>query len=171
MAIARALMPVLSANFFAGITYQVQGNLIDAIESLGWAARSPEFRAPAYAQMAAIELNLNNKELTEHYANLALDFDRYNFNALQVLDKAPAHPLITIWKAYLNDDASLLNEVAVASPAYVFPYRTETVSALTWALSKNNSWKFKYYLVLNYFGLSSNSYSILVIMSEQLISC
>ena len=40
--------------------------------------------------------------------------------------------------------------MASASPAYVFPYRTETVSALKWALSKNNSWKFKYYLALNY---------------------
>ena len=58
--------------------------------------------------------------------------------------------MVTIWKAYLKDDASLLNEVASASPAYVFPYRTETVSALKWALSKNNSWKFKYYLALNY---------------------
>jgi hypothetical protein len=74
-----------AANFFAGITYQAQGNLIDAIESLGWAARSPEYRSIAYAQIAAIELRLNNKELTEHYANLALDFNRYNFNAMEVL--------------------------------------------------------------------------------------
>jgi tetratricopeptide (TPR) repeat protein len=71
-------------------------------------------------------------------------------DALAVLDKSPAHPLVTVWKAYLKDDASLLDAVASASPAYVFPYRTETVSALEWALSKNSSWKFKYYLALNY---------------------
>ena len=161
--------------------------------------------------MAEIQLQLNNKPLTEHYANLALDYDRNNINALQVLavlyrksgetvladkfiqtlstldplshfadferyllhnssenltrftstitnelpyqtylelcmiyygfglkddalavlDKSPSHPLITVWKAYLKDDASMLNEVVSASPAYVFPYRTETVSALT----------------------------------------
>ena len=39
----------------------------------------------AYAQMAAIQLQLNDKPLTEHYANLALDYDRNNINALQVL--------------------------------------------------------------------------------------
>ena len=69
---------------------------------------------------------------------------------LQYWIKSPAHPLVTVWKAYLKDDASLLNEVAIASPAYVFPYRTETLSALEWALSKNSNWKFKYYLALNY---------------------
>ena len=74
-----------AANFFAGITYHAQGNLTDALESLGWAARSPEYRSVAYAQMAAIQLQLDNKPLTEHYANLALDYNRYNFNALQVL--------------------------------------------------------------------------------------
>jgi tetratricopeptide (TPR) repeat protein len=218
------------ANYFAGVTYHAQGNLTDALESLGWAARWPEYRSAGYAQMAQIQLQLNDKQLTEHYANLALDYDRNNINALQVLavlyrksgetvmadkfiqtlstldplshfadferyllhnssenltrftssitnempyqtylelgmiyygsglkndalavlDKSPAHPLVTIWRAYLKDDVSLLNEAASASPAYVFPYRTETVTALKWALSKNNNWKFKYYLALNY---------------------
>ena len=226
-----------AANFFAGVTYKAQGDLVDAIESLGWAARSPEYRSTAYAQMAAIELRLNNKELTEHYANLALDYDRYNFNAMEVLvvnyrksgetaladkyidamtqtdqlnhfadfernlvhpsaenysrftstitnempyqtylelcmiyygfglkddallvlDKAPVQPEITLWKAYLKDDPSILNEVASASPAYVFPYRTETVSALTWAMSKNTSWKFKYYLAMNYVAIQRDA--------------
>jgi tetratricopeptide (TPR) repeat protein len=71
-------------------------------------------------------------------------------DALALLDKSPAHQEVTIWKAWLRDDASLLNEAAKGSPAYVFPYRTETVSALKWAVSKNNNWKFKYYLALNY---------------------
>ncbi len=225
-----------AANYFAGLTYKAKGNMVDAVESLGWAARSIGYRSTAYAQMAAIELQLGDKPLTEHYAKLALDFDRNNFNALEilaimyrkagetgkadeyiktissadplnhfadfercllhpsadndllfkstinnempyqtflelcmiyydmgqkedallVLDKAPAHPLITLWKAYLKDDATLLDEVAAASPAFVFPYRTETVSALTWALSKNSNWKFKYYLALNYAAIQRN---------------
>jgi Tfp pilus assembly protein PilF len=219
-----------TANFNAGITYLAKGDLVNAIESLGWAARSPEYRSTAYAQMAGIELMLQNKELTEHYAHLALDYNRYNFNAmevlainyrksgeteladkyideiteldqlnhfadyersllhpsdenhtrftstitnempyqtylelsmvyynlglksdaLQLLEKAPSHALITLWKAYLKDDISLVNEVAMASPAFVFPYRAETVSPLKWAMSKNSSWKFKYYLAMNY---------------------
>ncbi len=219
-----------AANYFAGITYLAKGDLPDAIECLGWAARSPEYRSTAYAWMATIELIWKNKPLTEHYANLALDYNRTNINALRtlavmyrisdesaladkyiqtlstvdplshfadferyllhnsaedlsrftasitnempyqtylelsmiyfgyglkddalaVLDKAPANPLVTLWKAYLTDNASLLDEIAAASPAFVFPYRVETISALTWARSKNNNWKFKYYLALNY---------------------
>ena len=34
-----------AANYYAGITYRAQGDLIDALESLGWAARSMEFRS------------------------------------------------------------------------------------------------------------------------------
>jgi hypothetical protein len=218
------------ANFFAGITYQAMGNTTDALESLGWAARFPEYRSTAYAQMATIEMSLGKNQLTEHYANLALDYNRTNFNALEVLavlyrkegetamadkfiqtisdidplnhfadfernmlhpsaanllrftssitnempyqtyielslnyfkmgqksdallvlDKAPDKPEITLWKAYFKDDATLLNQVATSSPEYVFPYRTESVSALLWAISKNSSWKFKYYLAMNY---------------------
>ncbi len=226
-----------AANYFAGVTYHAQGNLIDALESLGWAARSLEYRSAAYAQMAVIQLKLKNKELTEHYANLALDYNRNNFNALEVLavlyrisgdttladkyietistldplnhfadfernllhpspenylrftstitnelpyqtylelclnyydlglknnallvlEKAPVHPLITVWKAYLKNDPSLLNEVTGVSAAFVFPYRTETVSVLEWALSKNSHWKFKYYLALNYAAINRDA--------------
>jgi len=222
-----------AANYYTGITYRSQGNLIDALESLGWAARSMEFRSEAYSQMAGIELQLNNLALAEHYANQSLDFNRFNFNALKVLavtyrqrsetnlaeqtiatlismdplnhfadferyllhashenlslfkasirnefpyqtylelainyynfgqkadaihvlENAPDQPLVLIWKAFLKDNPSLLNGIATESPAFVFPYRTETVAALKWAVSKNDSWKFKYYLGLNMWGI------------------
>jgi Tfp pilus assembly protein PilF len=232
-----------AANFFAGISYQAKGNLTDAHESLGWAARSPEYRSVAYAQMAAIEFLLNDKPLTEHYANQALDYNRYNFNALQVLavlyrksgdkakaektvqtilsvdqlshfadfenyllnpnadnlkrftstitnemayqtylelsmtyyglglkddafavlEKAPVHPMVTLWKAYIKDDNSMLNEVALASPAFVFPYRTEDIAALNWAVSKNRSWKFRYYLALNYIAIQRRAEGLMLL--------
>jgi hypothetical protein len=219
-----------AANYFAGITYLAKGNLPDAIESLGWAARSPEYRSVAYSWMAAAEFMRNNKDLSEHYANLALDYNRMNINALQilsvlyrksgetaladkyvqtlgtidplshfadyeryllhtsadnlarftasitnetpyqsylelamiyynlglkedalkVLEKSPAKPEVIIWKAYLKNDASLLKEAADAPADFVFPYRVESISALTWAVSKNPVWKFRYYLALNY---------------------
>ncbi len=226
-----------AANYFAGVTYHAKGNLTDALESLGWAARSQEYRSTAYALMAGIQLQLENKELTEHYGNLSLDYNRNNFNALealtilyrksgktaladkyieaisnldplnhfadfernlvhpsaenysrftstitnempyqtylelsmiysgfglksdalQVLDKAPAQAEITMWKAWLKNDPSMLNEVASASPSYVFPYRTETVSALEWATLKNPSWKLKYYLAMNYMAIQRDA--------------
>jgi Tfp pilus assembly protein PilF len=226
-----------TANFNAGITYLALDNTTDALESLGWAARSPEFRSPAYALMAVIEMRLNNKLLTEHYANQALDYGRYNFNALQVLaalyrkngekdkaeeilktilsvdqlshfadferyllnptadnlskfsstitnempyqtylelaaiyygmglnddafavlDKSPSHPLVTIWKAYLKKDKSMLDQAAEASPAFVFPYRAEDITVLNWALAEKNNWKFRYYLALNYYAVNRDA--------------
>ena len=222
-----------AANYYAGITYRAKGDLINALETFGWAARSMEFRSMAYSQMAGIELQLNNLTLSEHYANQSLDFNRFNFNALrvlaivfrlrgeikaaeqtiatlisldplnhfadferyrlhpspgnltsfkasirnefpyqtflelaidyynsgqkgdaiQVLENGPDHPLIALWKAFLKDDVPALNEIAKASPAFVFPYRTETVSVLEWAVLKNDNWKFKYYLGLNMWGI------------------
>jgi tetratricopeptide (TPR) repeat protein len=233
------------ANYFAGITYQAQGDMINALESMGWAARSPKYRSTAYAIMASIELRLGNNDMTEHYANLALDYDRNNFNALKVLavlsrklgktvladnyiqtissldplshfadfernllhpssennmrfistitnempyqtflelslvyfnmgqkndalavlKLSPVHPLILLWKAYIKDDASLLDGIVSSSPAFVFPYRTETISALTWALSKNNNWKFKYYMALNYSAIQRDKDALQMLMA------
>lgn len=219
-----------AGNYFAGLAFMAEGDLTNAIESLGWAARSMEYRSNAYSLMAEIELRKNEMHLAEHYASLSLDFNRTNLNALQllailyrksgendkaeqfqesikkidplghfsdfesylqdpssdnlsrfrssitnelpyqtflelcvyyyglglkpeaisVLEKSPAHPLVSLWKAFLMNDSSILNEAANASPAFVFPYRTETVKVLEWAVSKNTSWKFRYYLALNY---------------------
>jgi hypothetical protein len=221
------------ANYYAGITYRNRGDLINALETLGWAARSLEFRSSAYAQMAGIQMQLDNSGLAEHYAKQALDYNRFNFNAYQVLsvlyrksgetdladcihdtmckiapldhfadfehyllhpsekdllrftssirnelayqtyleiclvyyglglktearrvlDFAPANPLITLWKAYLGNDSALLDKITEESAAYVFPYRTETAKALTWAVSVNRNWKFKYYLAINYWAI------------------
>ena len=222
-----------AANYNAAITYLALGNTTDALECFGWAARSPEYRSAAYAQMANIKLRLGDQQLTEHYANQSLDFGRYNFNALQtlaimyrksgekekaeailrtilsvdqlnhfadferyllnptaehltnfrstitneypyhtflelasiyydlrmiddaytVLDQSPSHPLVTIWKAYLKKDKSMLDQAVEASPEFVFPYRTDDVAVLKWALSEKNHWKFRYYLALNYYSI------------------
>ena len=221
------------ANYFAGINYQAKGDFINALETFGWAARSMEFRSAAYAQMANIEFQLKNWNLTEHYAQQSLDFNRYNLNALKVmavlyrtlgnnemadktlknileidplshfalfeqnllhpatadysafqntiknefpyqtyleicldyanlgvkndalkvLEKAPNHPLITIWQAYLSQNETLLTKAVTENPSYAFPYRTEDVEALKWAVSKNSNWKLKYYLGLNYWAI------------------
>jgi len=223
-----------AVNYYAGVSYRAQGDLLNALETLGWAARSAEYRSPAYAQMAAIAMQRGDLAVAEQYARQSLDFNRYNFNALDVLtvlyrktnraaeadkivatlqdldaldhfadfekyllhttpdnlakfkatiqnefpyqtylevalqyqslgrtddalnvlDKAPAHPLIHLWTAYLKKDDAALASIAAESPAFVFPFRLETVDILQWATQQNDHWKFKYYLGLNYWGIS-----------------
>ncbi len=212
------------------------GNPTDAMERLGWAARSTEYRSAAYAQMAGIQLGGKELSLATHYANQALVYDRYNFIALGilaavyrqenkadladsmisaihaldplnhfadyeryllhptavndslfrshitsefpfqaylelaisyyhlglkqeasgVLENAPHNPLVSLWKAYLKEDPAMLEEVTGESPAFVFPFRTETASALEWAVKNNRHWKLKYYLGLNYWAIQRN---------------
>jgi tetratricopeptide (TPR) repeat protein len=216
-------------NYIAGLNYLAMGDMTNALETLGWAARSPEYRSAAYEKMAAAEFILNNLTLAGHYSRLSLDYNRHNLNALQILalvnrltgeskkagellldienidqtghfssyellrmnpsirnmekfissiggempyqafldlsmfynslnlkneatdviDIAPSHPLVSIWRAYLRKDPSLLEDAQKLSPAFVFPHRAETVSALEWAVENNRSWKFRYYLALN----------------------
>lgn len=228
------------ANYLAGICYKAKGDLVNALESFGWAARSMEFRSASYAQMASVKLQQDDLQLAEHYAKQALDYNRYNFNALHalaivsrkrenrsealeilkdidehdkldhfaqyekslltqgpaefnsfsslisnefpyqtyleaaleylsfglreeaitLLSKAPQHPEINIWIAYLKNDAQLLSQVAMASPAFVFPYRTESLLPLEWAASQNNNWRFRYFLGLNYYALQRDQEAV-----------
>jgi len=73
------------ANYLAGIIYQKLGDQFNALETLGWAARSMEYRSAAYTQMAEIYLQVEDWSLAKHYAQLALDYNTYNINALQAL--------------------------------------------------------------------------------------
>lgn len=73
------------ANYVAGIIYQALNDKINALETFGWAARSMEYRSSSFAQMAEIYLSQGNLKMAGLYANKALDFNRYNLNAYQVL--------------------------------------------------------------------------------------
>ncbi|MEX0313569.1 MAG: DUF5107 domain-containing protein [Allomuricauda sp.] len=73
------------ANYQAGIAYWGKGDALNALEALGWAARSMQYRSAAYAQMAEIYLNQNNLKKAETYAKKALAFNKFNGNARQVL--------------------------------------------------------------------------------------
>ncbi len=72
------------ANYLAGLAYRATDDLVNALESMGWAARSMEFRSVAYAQMAEMYVNLKRYDLAIKYAKEALDFNAYNEQALQV---------------------------------------------------------------------------------------
>ncbi len=74
-----------AANFMAGNLYRAMGDYTNAREAFGWAARSMEFRSASFTQMAELSLIQSQFELAKEYAHKALDFNRYNINALQTL--------------------------------------------------------------------------------------
>ena len=86
--ITRAIKNVMydpEANYIYGTLSRKIGNLLDAKEALGWAARSLQFRSAAYCQMAEIYLLENKLVVAREYAQRALDYNVYNLNALQVM--------------------------------------------------------------------------------------
>ena len=72
------------ANYLAGISYWKKGDFVNALESLGWAARSIEYRSTAYAQMAEIYVRLTSYEKAIEYAQKSLDYNKYNITAREV---------------------------------------------------------------------------------------
>ena len=73
------------ANYIYGIISRRLGNLVDAKEALGWAARSMKYRSAAYCQMAEICFLEKNFDLTLEYAQRAMDFNKFNINAYQIM--------------------------------------------------------------------------------------
>ncbi len=72
------------ANYMAGIIYRSLNDTVNALESLGWAARSIKYRSVSYAQMAEIYFSLQHLEKADLYANKALDYNTYNLNARKI---------------------------------------------------------------------------------------
>ncbi len=73
------------ANYVYGLIARRMGRLTDAKETFGWAARSMEYRSPAYVQLAEIAALDKNFPLACEYAGRARDFNRYNSSAYEIL--------------------------------------------------------------------------------------
>ena len=223
-------------NFIAGLSYMSKGDDVNALESLGWAARSIEFRSAAYTQMSKIYLKENEYLQAIKYANKALVFNAENISALQVsaianrllgnkviadqslknilaadplnhfanyeeylhtktdealkaalnshrselkyqtilelvvdyvnlgrsdealsllTNSGEKHPLLLIWQAHLDkqNSKSYVNEINQLSPEFVFPYRAETLGALSDLSAKYSSWKLQYFKAMNHWAL------------------
>jgi tetratricopeptide (TPR) repeat protein len=72
------------ANFIYGVINRRLGNLADAKDGFGWAARSLEFRSAAYEQLAEISLVEKRLEKAAEYAKRSLEYNAYNLNSRQL---------------------------------------------------------------------------------------
>lgn len=110
--------------------------------------------------LAAFQSCITNEYPHETYLELAIQYSTWGLReeAVQVLQLSPPHPMVYYWLAYLQKDVSVAvsmryHEMAEKiSPAFVFPFREETIPVLTWALSLRDSWKTTYYLGLIYWS-------------------
>ena len=81
-------------------------------------------------------------ELAAWYRGAGLAAD-----AVRVLELATNTEAL-YWRAYLQQDTNLLAQAQAASPAFVFPFRAESVPVFQWANEKSPAWESRYYLGL-----------------------
>lgn len=72
------------ANYVYGVISRKLGHLSDAKETLGWAARSLEYRSGAYCQMAEIYLSEGRWDMALDYTQRSLEHSTSNIKTLQV---------------------------------------------------------------------------------------
>jgi len=61
---------------------------------------------------------------------------------------APPETEALYWLAYLRRDQGLLARAEAASPAFVFPFRPESIPVFEWAGQQSEAWQPKYFLAL-----------------------
>jgi len=82
-------------------------------------------------------------ELAAWYRSVGLDED-----ARKLLELAPPTAEVLYWLAYLRRNPSLLARAEAASPAFVFPFRPESIAVFEWADKQRAAWQPKYFLAL-----------------------
>ena len=73
------------ANFIYGILSRKMGDLTDAKETLGWAARSMQHRSSAYSELGGIYVMEGNLDRAQEYLARSLEYDANNVRTYQVL--------------------------------------------------------------------------------------
>ncbi|WP_316810115.1 DUF5107 domain-containing protein [Pedobacter heparinus] len=97
---------------------------------------------------------ISNELPQESFLELAIWYDHkgLKLEANQVLELAPAHTIVSYWKAALQNkgvpDADLSLDL-------VFPFRTETAEILEQLILKNGQWQLKYHLALIHWHLNN----------------
>ncbi|QRR01312.1 DUF5107 domain-containing protein [Dyadobacter sandarakinus] len=97
------------ANYLYGALYRKLGDLTKAEEALSVATWTMEYRSGAYAQLAGIALQKQDFEKAEHDARKALDYNRNNLVAYQLLGTAlrklnKTEQAAQVWKDLLEVD-------------------------------------------------------------------
>ncbi|CAL1518507.1 DUF5107 domain-containing protein [Chitinophaga sp. MM2321] len=136
-------------------------NVLLEIDPLNKYARFEQyFLHPVPEKLTAIRSVITNELPFETYLELAITYANEGMTdeAIRVLELSPAYPTVYYWLAYLKKDCcpdesqGYLRKAVAISPAFVFPFRLESIPVLTWAANTLPSWKTDYYLGLVYWN-------------------
>jgi Tfp pilus assembly protein PilF len=98
---------------------------------------------------------IRNEMPHETYLELAIRYAELHRveAARKVLELAPRDPMVHYWQAYLHRENSekrdeYLRKAANQSPRLVYPFRSESMEVLQWAMGQWEQWQSTYYLGL-----------------------
>lgn len=119
------------------------------------------------AGLDAFKGGITNEFPHETYLEMAMRYVRNGLeeDAAQLLEQAPAYPVVYYWLAFLKrnsapaESSAYLERANTLSPKFVFPFREETAGVLQWAAEQKGSWKPGYYLALLYWHMGQLSRS------------
>ncbi|RYY17039.1 MAG: DUF5107 domain-containing protein, partial [Chitinophagaceae bacterium] len=127
------------------------------IDPLNHYARFEKYlSASSQKTLDAFKSGIRNEFPHETYLELAITYANNGLNgeAIKLLEQAPSYPTIYFWLAWLKRDtspgesSSYLKKAEALSPAFVFPFRPESIPVFEWAKQQGSSWKTIYYLAL-----------------------
>lgn len=103
------------------------------------------------AMGAAFLDGLRSEFPDQEVLELALAYSRRGAedDAVELLRLSEArfsNPMLGAWRAWLLDDPDALPDAS--DPAFVFPYRTESIAVLQWAAGASDEWSWRYLLGL-----------------------
>jgi tetratricopeptide (TPR) repeat protein len=111
--------------------------------------------SPGKGELITFNNSFLNEMARDEYLELGLFYASAGLTdeAIKVLEQAPSYPIVQYWLAWLNRDDNgrskpYLEMALGASPEFVFPYRTETLTVLDWAAEQSASWISDYYAAL-----------------------
>ncbi|MHA4844965.1 DUF5107 domain-containing protein [Flavitalea antarctica] len=132
-------------------------NLLLDVDPLNHYARFEKYLLqPSDSCLKHFKSAIRNELSHETYLELAITYANQGLTeeAITVLEQSPSYPTVYYWLAYLKRDTdaaasgSYLKQAIALSPAFVFPFRMESMSVLNWANNALPSWKTTYYLAL-----------------------
>ncbi len=166
----------LRAARIEAIVHRRRGRGADARLTLGWLLGTDPLDHLARFELYLLDpseerrdefTGLIRSELPhEHYLEMAVFYASLGLNdeARQLLELAPDHPVVQLWRAWLErgsrpeESRRLLTGALAADAQLVFPFREETIPVLEWARAEAavgglETWKADWYLGLVLGGL------------------
>jgi lipopolysaccharide biosynthesis regulator YciM len=108
--------------------------------------------------------NIKNELPQENFIEMALWYEAIQDHAAagEVLNQAPKHPMVNLWKGQISKNNDQINQALQMSPYLVFPFRQEDLALFESIISNKAiepNWKQNYYygLVLSKFNRTAEA--------------